>query len=112
MVKLLKKELAPQDRCTSLSDSDSDVESIYTNEEGIPPSSQPNQNAGQSSAIPHVIALFPPCTPPPPDAFSPGRRFAPAQNPHPVQLPPTWILEDDEKPRTAEYDPDSPVHLL
>ena len=130
VVKLSKKEQAAQDRCTSLSDSDSDVESIYTNEEDIPSSQSTLSVSVQAECKPilrnpprHRFSS-PPCTPPPPDAEPFKVRTTPFSRPGdlshspdiliPYNYPctPIWTAADDEKLRTAEYDPDSPTNLL
>jgi hypothetical protein len=130
-VKLSKKEQAAQDRCTSLSDSDSDVESFYTDEEDTPPSSQSTVSVSAQAEREPVLRTPPrhrfsstPCTPPPPDAEPFKVRTTPLSRPGDlshspnVLIPynylctPIWTSADDEKLRTAEYDPDSPTRLL
>ena len=131
MVKLSKKEQAAQDRCTSLSDSDSDEESIYTDEEDVPSSSQSTLSVSAQAEHnpvlrnpPRIRFSSPPCTPPPPDAepfkicttpFSRPGDLTHSPNiliPYNYPCTPIWTSADDEKLRTAEYDPDSPTSLL
>lgn len=130
-VKLSKKEQAAQDRCTSLSDSDSDVESLYTSEDDVPSSSQSTVSVSAQAEHKPVLRSLPrhrfsstPCTPPPPDAEPFKVRTTPFSRPGdlshspnifiPYNYPctPIWTEADDEKLRTAEYDPDSPTNLL
>jgi len=130
-VKLSKKEQAAQDRCTSLSDSDSDVESLYTDEEDMPVSSQSTVSVSAQADHKPVLRTPPrrrfsstPCTPPPPDAEPFKVRTTPFSRPGdlshspniliPYDYPctPIWTSADDEKLRTAEYDPNSPTKLL
>jgi hypothetical protein len=130
-VKLSQKEQAAQDRYTPLSDFDSDTESIYTDEEDIPPSSQSTVSVQAQAERQPVLRTPPrrrfsstPCTPPPPDSEPFKMRTTPFSRPGdlshspniliPYDYPctPIWTSADDEKLRTAEYDPESPTKLL
>ena len=127
-VKLSKKEQAAQDRCTPLSDSDSDAESFYTDEEDTPTSSQSTVSA---SAQKPVLRTLPRrrfsstlSTPPPPNSEPFKVRTTPFSRPgdlsqspnilisHDYPCTPIWTSADDEKLRTAVYDPESPTKLL
>lgn len=127
-VKLSKKEQAAQDRCTPLSDSDSDAESFYTDEEDTPDSSQSTVSASVQEPVlctlPRHRFSSTPSTPPPPNSepfkvrttpFSRPGDLSHSPNiliPHDYPCTPIWTSADDEKLRTAEYDPDSPTKLL
>lgn len=127
-VKLSKKEQAAQDRCTPLSDSDSDAESFYTDEEDTPTSSQSTVSASVQEPVlctlPRRRFSSTPSTPPPPNSEPFKVRTTPFSRPgdlshspnilisHDYPCTPIWTAADDEKLRTAEYDPDSPTKLL
>ena len=129
-VKLSRKEQAAQDRYTPLSDSDSDVESEYTDEEDEYPSPQSTETVSTQVTPEPVLSLPPrrrfstPCTPPPPNAEPFKVQTTPLPRPgdhldmpdvlisYNIACTPAWTAADSEKLRKAEYGLDSPTKLL
>jgi len=126
-VKLSKKEQAAQDLYTPFSDSDSDVESFYTDEEDTPSSSQSTVSASVQEPVlcppPHCRFFSTPCTPPTSNSEPFKVRTTPFSRPgdlsqspdilvpHDYPSTPIWTSADDEKLRRGEYS-DSPTELL